>query len=482
MPFPPIPPFRGPFKGFSPSEALKQFTQLVNQPALTNAIKEAAQKLGLNDLNPMANVQEILRQAGRWVESSVEPWSQMDRASLIPGINATGEWFNARWTAPQLSKEVSALPSLVYGSFTQDSAVELQLKKMLLATTGAADALVTPNIASAIFLAAKAYQQSGSVDEIVLPRIHCVRIPSSVSHGGVHVRSIIDAAGIPVTEIGSSTDCQIDDYRRAVGTARSLLIVSSPTAHEDCKEEGIRVAREKQSSVLEIALDASIHDLQPYGVPAHAMTRRWQDGPELMILPGQFLLGGPECGIVLGTADAVAKVRALSEQIGMQADRVTLALLCETLRRIESLDGWKQSPIGNTLCTSIENLENRARRIAIQLEVAPSIETIDISKAPCRLGSGNWQSVKLDSAILKLKPRNRTASQFADLLAALPTPIWCNVLSDHVECVLRSIDPSEDHAFIHAILAIDAEERTPPDPPASNPPPSNPLTADTKNH
>ena len=476
MPFPPIPPFRGPFKGFSPSEALKQFTQLVNQPALTNAIKEAAQKLGLNELNPMANVQEILRQAGRWVETTVEPWSQLDRASLLPGINATGEWFNARWTAPQLLKEVSSLPSLVYGSFTQDSAVEPQLKKLLLATTGAADALVTPNVASAIFLAAKAYQQSGVVDEIVLPRIHCIRIPSSVSHGGVHVRSIIDAAGTLVTEIGSSTDCQIEDYRRAIGTNRTLLVVSSPTANDDCKEQGIQVAREKQSAVIEIALDASIHDLEPYGIPARGIIRRWQDGPDLMILPGQSLLAGPECGIVLGTADAVAKVRALAEQIGMQADRVTLAVLCETLRRIESLDGWKQSPIGSTICTSIENLENRARRMAIQLEVAPSIETIDVAKASCRLGSGNWQSVKLDSAILRIKPKNRTASQFADLLTALPTPIWCNVLSDHIECVVRSIDPSEDQAMINALLAIDAEN-----PPATGTPPTGTPPTGTSN-
>ncbi|MFN7736834.1 MAG: hypothetical protein ACK5O8_12005 [Pirellula sp.] len=468
MPFPPIPPFRGPFKGFSAAEALKQFTQLVNQPTLTNAIKEAAQKLGLNELNPMANVQEILRQAGRWVETSVEPWSQLDRSSLVPGINATGEWFNARWTAPQLLKDVSSLPSLVYGSFTQDSAVEPQLKKLLLATTGAADALITPNLSSAIFLATKAYQQSGAIDEIVLPRIHCIRIPSSVSHGGVHVRSIIDAAGTRVTEIGSSTDCQIDDYRRAIGTNRTLLVLSSPTAHDDCKEQGIHIAREKQAAVIEIALDASIHDLEPYGIPAHAMTRRWQDGPDLMIIPGQSLLAGPECGIVLGTADAVAKVRVLSEQIGMQADRVTIAVLCETLRRIESLDGWKQSPIGSTICTSIENLENRARRMAIQLEVAPSIETIDVAKTPCRLGSGNWQSVKLDSATLKLKPKNRTASQFADLLAALPAPIWCNVLSDHVEFVVRSIDPSDDHVMIDALLAIDAEDPLVPDVPPTD--------------
>ena len=462
MPFPPIPPFRGPFKGFSPAEALKQFTQLVNQPALTNAIKEAAQKLGLNDLNPMANVQEILRQAGRWVETTVEPWSQLDRASLIPGINATGEWFNARWTAPQLLKDVSSIAPLVYGSFTQDSAVEPQLKKLLLAMTGAADALVTPNVASAVFLAAKAYQHSGLIDEIVLPRIHCIRIPSSVSHGGVHVRSIIDAAGAPVAEIGSSTDCQAEDYRRAIASNRTLLVVSTPCPNDDCKEQGIQVARENQSIVIEIALDASIHDLDPFGIPAPAMTRRWQNGPDLVILPGQFLLAGPECGIVLGTADAVAKVRALSEQVGMQADRVTLAILCETLGRIESLDGWKQSPIGSTICTSIENLENRARRMAIQLEVAPSIETIDVAKAPCRLGSGNWQSVKLESALLKIKPKNRTASQFADLLAALPTPIWCNVLSDHVECVVRSIDPSEDQTMINALLAIDAEHPLPP--------------------
>ena len=58
-----------PFKDLLPIEAVKQLSQLVVQPSLVAALKDAAQKLGLKEQLQPGNIQQILQQAGRWMES-----------------------------------------------------------------------------------------------------------------------------------------------------------------------------------------------------------------------------------------------------------------------------------------------------------------------------------------------------------------------------------------------------------------------------
>ena len=63
----------GPFKDLLPVEAVKQLSQLVAQPALISALKDAAQKLGWKDTLQASNIQQILQQTGKWMESVSEP-------------------------------------------------------------------------------------------------------------------------------------------------------------------------------------------------------------------------------------------------------------------------------------------------------------------------------------------------------------------------------------------------------------------------
>ncbi|MFN9434876.1 MAG: hypothetical protein ACK6DC_08055, partial [Planctomycetota bacterium] len=97
----PIPPFRS----LGPSEAIKQLAQWVNQPMLTHALKEAAQKLGVREVPSLASLQELLRQAGRWIDVATDPWSENQAGFFTPGINATGEWFSGRWTGPRFAPD-----------------------------------------------------------------------------------------------------------------------------------------------------------------------------------------------------------------------------------------------------------------------------------------------------------------------------------------------------------------------------------------
>jgi L-seryl-tRNA(Ser) seleniumtransferase len=443
-----------PLKGFVPSDAIKQLSQWVNQPMWTSALKEAAQKLGMKEIPPLANVQEMLRQAGRWIDAAVEPWSTASTAEWKPGINATGELFHTRWTSPRLPAACASVAGMLHTSFTEGHGIEASLHKQLLGGTGAADAVVMPNVALALLVVAKALKESGRIDQVVLPRVACIRLPTSGTQSGVHVRTLLDATGTSVEEIGSSGDCTAEDYRRAIHRDRQLLLLASPCAGDDTREAGIQSARDVSSVVCEVALDGSLHDIPSLGNRGLAMTRRWDGGPDLFIVPGQYLLSGPECGIVLGKKELMIPIRRMAEELGFVCDRVTSGLLLEVLRRSETHEGWLQTPSAAAIATSVENLENRARRIAIQADGAEWLDRLDVQRQACKIGSGNWQGVKLESSVIRVFPAGMSSSRLADELTQHQPPIWCNVLSDHVEIVMRSVEPAEDAMLVHALVQL----------------------------
>lgn len=444
-----------PFRGFGPAEAIKQLTQWVNQPVLTHALREAAQKLGVREIPSLSSLQELVRQAARWVDTATEPWSKQHGKLLASGINATGEWFSGRWTAPKLTPDAMALAHLIHTSTTEDWDIEGHCRNLLVSTTGAADALVAPSLSLAIHLGVHGLTRGQQVERIVLPRKHCIRIPGGPLHGGSMLPDLIGASGLPVREIGTSSECLASDYDRALESKGSLLFIASSSLQDESVGVGIARALDIGCRVCEVAIAASLYDLMDIGLATQALSRRWDHGPDLILVPGQYLLGGPECGILLGKREVIQSIRQYAETSGMLADRATHLLLAESLRGAQTREAWNTTPTGAVLSNSLANLENRAKRITMQCESSNSPVTLSWRTQPCRFGSGLWHDCLIDSAVLQLTPKpGQSISQIADHLAQQTPPIWGNVLSDRIEWVLRTVEPSDDTLLVSALDSL----------------------------
>lgn len=451
-----IPPF-----GFGPSEAIKQVSQWLSNPALNHAIKEAAQKLGIKEVPSAAGVQEVLRQAGKWLERTAEPFfNQNDPSStrsLENGINATGELFHPRWTSQPLSQNACQLSAYLHSGYSQDAAVAQDLHRLLLSATGAADALIVANVPTAVQLVVQAARQ-GRADQraqVILPRIACLRMPVSGNPVGVQLRALIDAAGAQVHEIGSNTDCLHDDYAKATALhGKSLIFQATPIGAENDSFAAIEHAKQSESLVCTLALDASLVDLDWTESKTMALSRRWDAGPDLIIAPTQYLLGGPEAALILGKKSSIDRIRSLADELGAHADRITQALLHCTLSESLTNDAWTKSPVGSILSTSIANLENRAQRMAIQLQGIEAIARVEVDRQSLRIGNGPWQTLKLPSALLKVYPQSMSAAKLSESLMEHRPAIWCQVFSDHIAIALRTVDPAQDAPLIDALSSL----------------------------
>lgn len=273
---------------------------------------------------------------------------------------------------------------------------------------------------------------------------------------------ILEAGKIPVREIGSNQECLDCDFNRSLDAPKQLLLLVTCGPRDESYQAGVARARENQGIVCEIALDGSLHDLFDLGMPTHALSRRWDHGPDLMVVPGNYLLGGPECGILLGKREVVQAIRNWAQGTGMLASRATHLLLANALNNTKTREAWNATPVGAVLSNSQANLENRAKRITAQCNTPDAIVAVEQGAQSCKLGSGVWQDVALPSSVLRVTPREGlTASRIAEKLAQHTPAIWGNVLSDRVELVLRTVDPAEDSVLVAALCGLSSDREAP---------------------
>ena len=171
------------------------------------------------------------------------------------------------------------------------------------------------NCAGAALLAAAAL--AGAEREIVVSRGQLVEIG-----GGFRMPEVIAQAGARLVEVGTTNRTRRADYERALGERTGAILRAHPSNFrqlgfveeveiEELCELGVPVIDDVGSGVLADDL-AVLADEPP-------VRRSVAAGAALVCFSGDKLLGGPQAGLLVGRADAVAARAGASAGAGAAA-------------------------------------------------------------------------------------------------------------------------------------------------------------------
>jgi len=152
------------------------------------------------------------------------------------------------------------------------------------------------------------------------------------------VADIVAAGGASLVPTGTDTRAAAADYDRAL-SPRSALILSvdpddTPAVGADAGlTELVAIGRAHGIPILEVLTAGALIDLGPYGVPkAPVVAERLALGADAVLFSGDGLVGGPEAGLVAGTAAAAGAVGRDSLHPSQRCNKLTIAALEATLR------------------------------------------------------------------------------------------------------------------------------------------------------
>jgi L-seryl-tRNA(Ser) seleniumtransferase len=170
-------------------------------------------------------------------------------------------------------------------------------------------------------------------------------------------------------------------------------------------------------------------------------------GPTIVTMSGDKLLGGPQAGIILGKATALAKLRKNPFARAMRVDKLTLSALEATLRLyLDPPRALREIPVLAMLTAPVSTIESRARSVAKLLE-ASGIATAVVSSV-ASVGGGAFPTATIPSAAVALSD---AARQEEALRRGEPAVIG-RIADRRLLLDLRSVLPREDGELAQAII------------------------------
>ncbi len=386
-----------------------------------------------------------------------------DRARLQRVINATGIVLHTNLgRAPLADEAIRAVREVTQGY----SNLELdlgsgkrggrggQIEPLLRRLTGAEAALVVNNGAAAVLLALTTLAQGG---DVLISRGELVEIG-----GGFRIPDVIRQSGASLVEVGTTNKTRLADYESAL-TEQTKVILKVHASnyrivgfHSETPLEALAaLGRAQGVPVMEDLGSGALVDLTRFGLPAEptvaATIRR---GADVVAFSGDKLLGGPQCGVLVGTEEHIARMGRHPLFRALRADKMTLAALEATLRLYEDETGLCASlPVLRMLTQTPAQLIGRARRLRRGLSPLPGL-TVRVTDGVGYSGGGTLPETALPSKHVGVRSQTMTVEQIAEALRLRQPAILGMRADDWYVMDVRTVGDDEVGAIVAAFRAL----------------------------
>ncbi len=359
---------------------------------------------------------------------------------LRPVINATGVLLHTNLGRASLSAAARQA--------VQDAAgptdVELDLRTGVRARRGrtaldalrgrvpsAAAAHVVNNGAAALVLTATALAAGR---EIVISRGEMVEIGD-----GFRLPDLLVSTGARLREVGTTNRTTVQDYADVIGPDTAFVLKIHPS---NFRITGFtRAAGVGDLSALGVPVVADIgsgllapHPLLPDEPDAETQLR---SGAALVTASGDKLLGGPQCGLLLGDAELLRTLTRHPLARALRVDKLTLAALEATLTD-------PRTPTAAFLTADAAGLMRRAEHLAAELGAA-GVEDVRAVAGTATVGGGGAPGVTLPSAALSLP------EPYAAVLRTGEAPVVGRLEGGRCLLDLRAVPPGDDERLAEAV-------------------------------
>ena len=435
---------------------LPSVDRLLEEPALAAAAAEYGRTEALAGARKvLADARRVLGAGGALEPAGLGPAAvahigARGRVSLRRVFNLTGVVLHTNLGRAPLPEEAVAAVAAAAGNCNLEYDLETgrrgdrdsHVEALLTELTGAEAATVVNNNAAAVLLVLNSL--SAGRDTLV-SRGELVEIG-----GSFRMPEIMARAGARMVEVGTTNRTHAHDFEAAIGPdtgcvmkvhTSNYAVVGFTASVPDARLAGIA-----EAAGVPYAVDlgaGQLVDLARYGLPQEPMPgQALADGADLVTFSGDKLLGGPQAGIVVGCASAIARIKQNPMRRAMRLGKLSLAALEAVLRLYRDPDRLAERlPTLRILTRPVEEIEAQAHRLA------PAIEGAEVVAVASQIGSGSLPVERLESRALALSaPGGKALEERAVAFRRLPIPVIGRISDGRLLFDLRTLD--DEDAFL----------------------------------
>ena len=377
------------------------------------------------------------------------------RPSLRPVFNLTGTVLHTNLGRAPLPVEALRQIEATAGACTLEYDLgsagrghrDVHLERLLCRLTGAEAATVVNNNAAAVLLLLNTLARDR---EAIVSRGELVEIG-----GSFRIPDIMARAGARLREVGTTNRTHPADFADAIGPGTALAMKVHTSNYEIqgftssvpeaelaaiCRAGGIPFVNDLGSGTLV--------DLSRWGLPPEPTVRQAVAHADLVTFSGDKLLGGAQCGCIVGRADLVRQIRRNPLTRALRLGKLTIAAMEAVLRLYLHPERLAERlPALRLLARTEAEIMAVARRMQPPLAAAlgPAAR-VEVQACASQIGSGALPLRTLPSACLAIAPAvpgrgeggwlERTAAAFR----ALPAPVIGHIADGALRLDLRTLE------------------------------------------
>lgn len=452
------------------SPPLKRLSDTVSRNVVVSGVRRFLDDMreevrsATGDMQHLPAPGELAERIARWIMTEEKP-------PLRPVINATGILLHTGLGRAPLAREaVDEIAAIAAGY----ASVELDLasgnrsqrvvavERLLQELTGAEAAAVVNNNAGATMLTLAALAAGR---EVIVSRGQLIEIG-----GSYRLPDVMATSGATLREVGTTNKTHLSDYENAIGedTAALMRVHTSNFrvvgfTQEVPLAELVALGRRRGLPVIDDIGSGALIDFGRYGLEDEPVAAESiKAGADVVLFSGDKLLGGPQCGIVVGRRDPITKITKHPMMRALRVDKIVLASLAATLRLYRSPETAEQGvPLLALLSTPMENLQNRAERLAPQIAACDVVESAEALEDETFLGGGSIPAQRIGTWCVAITPKETSVDQLAARLRGGAPAVVGRVNNDRLLLDLRSVAPSLDISLVDAIRILGGDLSAP---------------------
>jgi L-seryl-tRNA(Ser) seleniumtransferase len=314
--------------------------------------------------------------------------------------------------------------------------------------TGAESAMVLNNNAAAVFLALEAH---ASGRDVLVARGESIEIG-----GGFRIPDILQASGARLRDVGTTNRTRVEDYARAITeqTAAILRVHPSNFAQVGFTEspdptELASLANERGLLLINDLGSGALLDTSAYGLAREPLIgEALEDGADLVTFSGDKLLGGPQAGVIVGSAAVVGPIAGRPLARALRPDKMTIAGLRATLGHYLRGEAIHEVPVWQMIAASVDELRERAERV---MGGTAGLHVVESSAA---VGGGSLPGQVLPSVAVEIADATVGADERARRLRESAHPIVGRIHSGSLRLDMRTVLPRDEGVLREALRGL----------------------------
>ncbi len=328
------------------------------------------------------------------------------------------------------------------------------LENLITSITGAESCHIVNNNASAVMLALLTLAKD---KEVIVSRSELVEIG-----GSFRVPEIMKLSNCKLVEVGCTNKTHLADYKNAITEDTGLLLKVHTSNYKimgftetQTVADLSRLAKDNNIPLVEDIGSGSLINLSKFGIKDEpTVMDSIKNGADIVTFSGDKLLGGPQCGIIVGKKKYIDMMKKHQLTRALRVDKVILALLETTIK--DYLDEEKliaNNPTINMLSQSDEFLFKKTKNLAEKISNIDGLN-VAITKSLCEVGGGSLPMTMLNGYNIVLSAENVSSEKLKTKLREYKVPIITRIHEDRLLIDVRTVKIEEFEIIKKALESI----------------------------